>query len=941
MRKLVFFLCIFFTTALNAADYRGKVVYSEDEKPVFGATVQLLDTLSFAKYGDKTNKSGEFKLKNVKDGKYTLRISYVGYKSVEFKYVLSKKSAANFGEFKLEVGEVQTGDVVVESEAILGEMVGDTAQYNAQAVKVAPDAMLVDLLSKMPGIQITSEGAVKAQGKEVSTVLVDGKEFFDGSTTTAIENIPANVVDKVQVYDKNDKEIEFSGRKGTKDQKGMNILLQEDKKVGFFGSLFGAYGTEDYYGVSGAANYMNGDERVSAMIYNNNNDKVMPAGLIFEAMGPFSALGLYGRNSSVGDQISASGGAPIYNISQGDGVLKMTGAGASWANSYGKWLDLTVFYGLTKEENESSSETIRDYFLGENADQKYNQDGHGKIDGMTHTANMQFEANIDSANRMSVYPSLRYGDNDVESYSTTTNQYKDGKKINAARTDFFSNSKETNFNNNLYYAHEFAKKGRRFGISMHNNFAESDGYAMQKGVIDYLIDGTSDTLNQRTDLYSKDMKINLKADASEPLTDYQTLEFMYEFTNDNGTENRQANIFDPLEREYSLLDTAMSSNFETNDLKHELQLAYQLQIGEIMNTNCIIDAKLNYRYRKITAERMMPLAYNVEYSTARLLPFLSARMKLSGGFSAYANYKLESETPTVSDLNEVVNNSNPLLLCVGDRNLKEAKTHNINLGMGYQSDDFKTHISLSGGLNFTDDYIGTNFFTATRDTIVCDVPLKTGAQVMRPVNLGGYFNANSSLICQFPLPGNLFSGMLSGNASYTELPGIINWQETITKSNRYSANMSLSSKFSWDFKFSLKGGYSYNRSVNPQRESADAYHTLRYTIDLDWKFLAGLYLKGSFTNNYYFGMYYDDGDFNTHILDLEIGYKMLANDALKLSLKCNDVLNTSNGITNTIGTYYNEFARKTIVPRYFMFSATWKFNTLGKSKPQDFIDFTN
>ena len=155
--KIIYFVLIMLLgdISLYAADYRGKVVFSESDENVFGASVQLVDTLNNVYKGDKTNKSGEFVLKNVEYNKYLLKISYVGYKTIEYKYTLNQKSSVNFGEFKLQIDEKVADDVVVEANAILGEMVGDTSQYNAQAIKTTNDCCRNCRVSKwMPMVKL-------------------------------------------------------------------------------------------------------------------------------------------------------------------------------------------------------------------------------------------------------------------------------------------------------------------------------------------------------------------------------------------------------------------------------------------------------------------------------------------------------------------------------------------------------------------------------------------------------------------------------------------------------------------------------------------------------------------------------------------------------------------------------------------------------------------
>lgn len=933
MKNIILILFVIFTTALNAADYRGKVILMEEETEVFGATVQLLDTLRNVYKGDKTNKKGEFTFSDVKYGKYTLKISYVGYKTIEYKYTLTKSSDRNFGVFKMEVAEVQTGDVVVEASAILGEMVGDTAQYNAQAVKVADDAMVDELLKKLPGIEVDANGQLKAQGKKVDEVLVDGKTFFGNNPKTVLENVPANIVDKVQVYDKNTKEDEFSGKNTEKDLKALNITLQEDKKVGTFGLINAGYGTEDLYSVDASMNYMNGTNRLTAMLWVNNNKSSLDIGNLFENFGSGSSNSAFGTifNSIYNTDFGGSGGAPVFAISAGDGLVTKQMGGINYSNEFGKILEMSVFCMFSKSSNESERETKREYILGENANREYNQFGHGETDGENFSVDLDFIIKPDSSNRIMFTPSASIGKNEASSVSTTVNQFKDGKKINDAETDYFTNADVAKFRNYLNYTHKFEKEGRRLSVIFSQDFSENDGYALQNGIINYYEAGEKDILDRKSDAYSKDVSFSGTISASEPITEKSTINFDFDIEAGSVEDNRETNNRDADGR-YSLRDSAMSSNYNSSYAEQKANLGYAFRIGEMQGEYFRMEANLIYNNKKISGEQVLPLKYKVDYSYGKFLPKILLGYGLNSGLGFSLEYKSDFSTPSISALNEVVDNNNPLQIVRGNRSLKASIDDKIEVGVDFRTPDFKHSLYIHGILNWQNDYLTRSYFTASNDTLIDGIALKNGTQLIRRLNMDGYFRKSLSALYFFPLPFKGVTGNLNMHLSQIKSPMVINENRITDKETQAGAQLGIMSSFSQDFSFSAGGGFNYSLDQNPLNSSDYSYKTYSCNFSIDWKFWHGFYVKTSIRSNFYTGMYYDDGDFDVHKLDFAIGYKFLKNDACKITLSFNDILNQEKAVTNSFDGYYSEFTRSTVMPRYAMLNVSWKFNTLGAKK---------
>ena len=238
MKKLVLWILLliagFQIGSAQEVSVKGKAVDSDTKSALISATVVLMNSARDVKYHDITNAKGEFSLAMVKKGTYTLRITYIGYDSLEQELNISARKDVNLGEVPVKISSVNTPEIEVTAKAPVGEQREDTTIINASRFKTQPDATAEDLVKKMPGIQIDQTG-VKAHGEDVKKVLVDGKPFFGDDPSVALKNLPAELIDKVQIYDKMSDQSEFSGFDDGNSSKTLNILTKRTKMNGQFG----------------------------------------------------------------------------------------------------------------------------------------------------------------------------------------------------------------------------------------------------------------------------------------------------------------------------------------------------------------------------------------------------------------------------------------------------------------------------------------------------------------------------------------------------------------------------------------------------------------------------------------------------------------------------------------------------------------------------------
>ncbi|MEM8892673.1 MAG: TonB-dependent receptor, partial [Bacteroidota bacterium] len=294
----------------SSMELMGKII-DEENQPLKGATVVVLNAadsimVSFA----LSNKDGSFKFRRIQVGEYLLQVTFIGYKKISQELNIDQidQEIRDLGTLVMEEQDLSLDEVAIEAEQTPILLKKDTVEYNAGSFKVQPNAAVEDLLRKLPGVEVERDGTVKAQGEGVQKILVDGKEFFGDDPTIATKNLPADAVDKVQVFDKKSEMAEFSGIDDGERNKTINLKLKDGKKQGAFGKIRGGYGTEDRYEGNFNINRFSKKLQLSALgMFNNTNQQGFSFNDYIQFMG------------GLGNMMTAGGGGGGMSINIGGG----------------------------------------------------------------------------------------------------------------------------------------------------------------------------------------------------------------------------------------------------------------------------------------------------------------------------------------------------------------------------------------------------------------------------------------------------------------------------------------------------------------------------------------------------------------------------------------------------------------------------------------------
>ena len=414
--RYIFTLFIFtwcFSSLAQTVNLTGSVKDNTENLPVAGATVFLQSrTDSTNKQLMLTDSLGSFRVRTA-SGLYKLQITAVGYISLDTLLLLND-SLANIGAVSLIQNEGLLGEVVVRAALPPVKQKDDTLEYNSSAFKVNPDANAEDMVKKMPGITI-EQGTVKANGEDVKKVTVDGRDFFGEDATAALKNLPAEIIDKIQVFDRLSEQAQLTGFEDDNTAKGINIVTKANMRNGQFGRLYAGYGTDNRYSAGGNVSFFNGDRRISlvGMTNNINLQNFSTEDLLGVTSSNDNRQGGGGARSGGGGNNRGSSNSGNFLVGQQSGISKTNALGINFADKWGDKLNITGSYFFNNSNNNADQSTNRQYFLENDSIQFYSEKRISSSTNDNHRINMRMEYKMDSSNTIIITPNISFQKNNA------------------------------------------------------------------------------------------------------------------------------------------------------------------------------------------------------------------------------------------------------------------------------------------------------------------------------------------------------------------------------------------------------------------------------------------------------------------------------------------------------------------------------------------------
>jgi hypothetical protein len=930
LKSIYLFVCFCLSaiTVAQSPSLSGNLV-DETKQPAIGSSLLLLNTDSSLVKGTTADVEGTYTIENISPNNYILKILSLGYKPV-FKSVQVTNQDIVLPTITLTQNLTNLKEVTVEAQQALATQNGDTTSFSANAYKVNKDATAEDLVSKMPGVTVV-DGKVQAQGEEVKKVLVDGKPFFGDDASAVLKNLPAEVIDKVQVFDKKSDQSQFTGFDDGNASKTINIVTKAQFKNGVFGKAYGGYGYEDKYKGGATVNIFKGDRRITVLAQSNN---INEQNFASEDLVGVSSGGSGGGRRGGGGQGGPGGGNSSENFQSNtqNGINTTSLFGLNYADKWGKKTEVTASYFFNWTQNNSKSSLLQQYVLGSNNGLRYNETNNTSSDNFNNRVNFKIETKIDSMNSIILQPKLSFQTNkgDKELLGLNT---REAFTLSSTENSSSSNLSGYNISVPILYRHAFAKKGRTFSINATPAITKNSGENLLYTLNNYYQDSLfyGDTIDQKSKILKTGSSINGNVTYTEPLNKNNFLLFNYTAAYTDNYSSKRTFDKDYNEYRYSDLDSTLTNVFKNQYQSQSGSLGYRFQKEKI---NFSINGA--YQWAQISKQQEIPSHYKVSKTFESILPSAQFQYKFSQKKNLRFNYRTGNNAPSIDQLQDVINNSNSLQLSTGNPDLKQDFQQNIFLRYSsVNTEKSNSFFALIGG-NYSDNYIGNSTLIANQDTTVYnDIFLQRGSQIIRPVNLDGYYSLRSFINYTFPIKKiktNL-SVNLSGN--YNNVPGMINTKINYAKTATGGLGLVFSSNISEKFDFSLSSNSSYSNIQNTlQTTSNTTYYSqisrLKITAN-PWK---GLIVQSEYTNTYYAGL---TSAFNQSISlwNAAVGYKFLKNKQAELRLTVYDLLNQNNSVSRTNTDSYIQDSQTNVLNRYYMVTFTYNFKKYFPKKEGD------
>jgi len=902
--------------------FKGKVA-GPDDFPLESATVYLSSVKDSAVIDYTiTNKNGTWELKTRATTRaVTLKISYVGF--ADYKQQLDNVTAdKDFGTLKLADKSTNLSEVVIESETPPIRIKKDTLEFNAASFKVRPDANVETLLKQLPGVDIDSDGTITINGKQVNQILVNGKPFFDADGKIALKNLPAQIINKVQVSDTKTKEEELLNKRASGNNTSINLTIDEKKNKGVFGKIMGGYGTSDRYESSAMLNYFKGKQRISLLASANNiNSTGFSMDEIFDSMGG-------GRNMAggLGSAVRQAGSG------NGQGITQSNMIGGSYNDEWFKNFTSNINYFYNSANTANENRTRETTFLpdedGLTANRTLTTTSSSKTDNsrFVHNANTEFEWKVDSTATLIMQPKFTSG-NSRQTASTSQNTVdQDGNLSNESENSTLNDTDNRSFANTIQYRKRLTKKGSMISAVFSNTNNEDDTSTFNNQSTIFYEDTNDDGVtDQRTDIRNQ-VRYNRQSSDSYsgsleylvPVTDSLRIGIKTIYNNAENTQNRVGYDFDEATGQYSVLNEALTNYLSSSTGTFTPTAGFDLNLNKY-------DLSGDFGQRIIKFDNhSVYLGDNYNLTKDYLLPYVNVQggIHFSKSKTLRLNYNYNTSLPSATQILPVEDISNPLNTIVGNPNLDPNKSHNINLN--FRNFDFATRsgYNLFASANFNDSQI-VSYATIDR----------SAKRTTTYDNISGTYNFNLGGNWTKTIKREAHSLRLTAglNSSYGLAKGFTNAQLYEARSLTLVPRININYDYGDLLTIAPNYSYTYNQSnyTNYRVNQASNYvHRISLITTSYWpkKVVFGNDFSYTYNSNIADGFKKD-----FYLWNMSLGYNFLQ-DHLMFKVKVYDVLNQNLGTSRTITATSIRDEENIVLKRYAMFSLTYSLKQFGPAK---------
>lgn len=907
-------------TLTSGHNLKGVVVDTSANLMLKDAVVIIVNSKdSIIRKFTRTQSDGSFLMNGIADGNYILNISYPGYAGYSEKFALdSSRTTRDFNNIGLILKTNLLKEVIIKAAVSAIRIKGDTTEYNAKAYKLSPNAKVEDLLKRLPGIQIDKDGKISAQGQIINKVLVDGEEFFGDDPTLVTRNLRADMVDKVQLFDKKSDQATLTGVNDGKTDKTLNVKLKEDKKSGYFGKAEAGVGTDGYYRGQLMFNSFNARQRFSVYGVTGNdgktsldwqdNAKYATSNIDISTPGMMIDLGGYdelesrsGQYDGKGLPLARTGGVHYDNKWQGDTLS---------INTNYKIGALTVD-GTNNIQTQNNIPTGR---LNINADQTFHDHVfRQKIDGV-----FQIKPDSTSSLKVTFNGGIKNTEQNNNAFTNTYNEAGNLLNNNLLNSSF--NADQHNMTTGVLYTEKLNKPGRTFSFNLIGSINNINTTGSLNSKINFYSNGLPDSIqsvNQFKTNVTSNNALNAILNYSEPLSKAMLMIISYGLAA-GGSESDQKTFNRSADQSYSSLDSLYNNNFKVKQFSNQLGTNFNLVKNKTMLAFGSKVSTVDFRQMDIYSKNKLNRNFILWN------PQVNLQYKISQQSSIRLNYDGNSVEPTVAQLQPVLINNDPLNITQGNPGLKPSFIQRAFVG--YQS-----YNPLNGQL------VGvfTGYQLTANPVVSSLLTDSSGRTVNMYINLKDKTTANFNFAAFFDRkikPLDLSAGInlnINGNTYYN----LSNNELNRTNYTVYT--------FQARFSKAKANAYEFNASLGPTYTSSGS--SLQQNINNNGKGFTGnwdftLHLPGKFQLSSNANYQYNsktktfDQNFSMLIINASFNKLLLKEQTLKLSLSGNDLLNQNTGFNRNVSGNLITQSNYATIKRYFMISLSYDFNKVGADK---------
>jgi outer membrane receptor protein involved in Fe transport len=896
---------------LSQTTLNGTIVDKELEETLPGAYIFLKDRQGETLSNAISDDNGNFTIKRPENNRFILEVSFLGYKT--YTDEIRNLEGNSLGTIELEMESTQLEAFEIQGTTLAGEVKGDTVAFNAEAFKTRPQAEANDLIRKMPGV-VMQGGTIEVQGEVVGRVLVDGEPFFGDDPAMAMQNIPVAIIEKIEFLDQRSDQAILTGFDDGETIKTINIITKEETKGGKFGRFFGGYGTDDNYLTGGNINFFNGSRRLTILGLSNNINQQN-----------FSADDLSGAFGG-GDNRSGGGGRNnSLTTWERPGITTTNSVGVNFSDKFDNdKAKFTGSYFFNDSKNYLNRISSREYILPSDSLQLYNEDRNDENNFQRHRLDMRLDYEINDRHALIWRPNISYYSRNSQDYLSAQNLFNVNTPISETVNTTQSSYESLRLNNDLTYRYKFGKEGRTLSTSISTRLNNSDSESRLVSVNRNYQTDNVDSLIQTSTNNSQAFDYEFEIEYTEPIGQFSQLRLEYEVGNDI-TDNLQEVYRREMESTSYRLDSTLSNEFENTYLQHEIGLGYRFN-----NEKIRIFSSLDYEISRLNSNRLFPGFENTKRNFGNFVPRIIFDYEFDEETNLRVVYRTDTDAPSVRQLQEVIDNSNPLQITTGNPNLNQEYEHRVFTRFRKMNPETSRSFFMYLSAAKRNNYLGNATFLANQDTLIQgDVLLRQGGQFSRPVNLDNFWNARSYFSFGFPLPFMKSNLNLSTSANISNRPGLINNRINNNRNIGIGQGIGISSNVGedLDFNISTRGNYNIVRS-SLQESLNNNYYSQNTRLDFYWNFTPNFFISSNVNHTFYQGL--GEGfDQSFLLMNLDLGYRFLKERKGELKLTIFDLLNQNTSIDRNVTDVYIEDERTQVLQQFVMLTFTYNLRAFS------------